>query len=120
MFEVVEVHEEVQLELLAKLLTSVFRIDQTIKIPLSQRRVYGSMVFWSFDQNKIAGSIPGWSKKLSKMVKYPFLQIHDVHQIDHMDCEFFGQFSYKAQQNMTFWPIFWPPVTTPPGIVQKF
>ena len=40
----------------------------------------------SLDQNKVPGSIPGWSKKISK---FPFLQIHDVHQFDHMDCEFF-------------------------------
>ena len=28
-----------------------------------------------------------------------------------------GQFSYKVQQNVTFWPIIWAPVTIPPGIV---
>ena len=49
-------------------------------------RTYGSMEFWSFDQNKVAGSIPGWIKK---MAKFAFLQLHDVHQFDHMDCEFF-------------------------------
>ncbi len=33
-----------------------------------------------------SGFDPGWSKK---MEKFPFLQFHDVHQLDHMDCEFF-------------------------------
>ncbi len=46
------------------------------------------MVVWSFVQNKVPGSIPGWSKKMKNI---PFLQIHAVHQFDHMDCEFFQE-----------------------------
>ena len=46
------------------------------------------MEVWSFDQNKVPGSIPGWSKKMEKVL---FLHIHDVHQFDHMDCEFFQE-----------------------------
>ena len=46
------------------------------------------MAQWNFDQKKVPGSNTGCVRKLAK---FPFLQIHDMHQFDHLDCEFFQE-----------------------------
>ena len=60
--------------------------DQTIKPPLSYRRVCSSMVVCPFANVEVAGSIPGGAKKNGYSI---LAWIHVVHQFDHMDCEFF-------------------------------